>query len=249
VGVVSNTIVWTQAAQVVFGRERDRGGRLHTSQDGNHAGAGGSYIQFGCGLCAPDNWRNFDAGPAFWLERNLPVVKPLLISRGYPDYPRNIEYGDVIKGLPVAPGTAAAVYCSHVLEHLALDEFRTTLRHVYSYLAPGGVFRFVLPDLEALIASYTASPDAEAASRFMRDAYLGVDSQGKGAGRLLRLLFGRSAHLWMWDEKNMGRELAEAGFTSIRRAQMGDNPDPHFAAVEDAGRWQNCLGMECRRPA
>jgi hypothetical protein len=29
---------------------------------------------------------------------------------------------------------------------------------------------------------------------------------------------------------------------------MGDNPDPHFADVEDAGRWENCLGMECRRP-
>jgi hypothetical protein len=62
------------------------------------------------------------------------------------------------------------------------------------------------------------------------------------------MLFGRSAHLWMWDEKSMTRELDDAGFTAIRRAQMGDNPDPQFAAVEDAGRWEKCLGMECRRP-
>jgi hypothetical protein len=47
----------------------------------------------------------------------------------------------------------------------------------------------------------------------------------------------------------MTQELAAAGFTAIRRARIGDNPDPHFAAVEDAGRWENCLGMECRRPA
>jgi hypothetical protein len=52
----------------------------------------------------------------------------------------------------------------------------------------------------------------------------------------------------MWDEKNMAYELADAGFTAIRRARIGDNPDPHFAEVEDAGRWENCLGMECRRP-
>ncbi len=207
------------------------------------------YIQFGCGLCAPATWHNFDAGPAFWLQRNLPLVKPLLLKRGFPDYPRNIEYGDVIKGLPVAPGSAAAVYCSHVLEHLALDEFRVTLRHVFSYLAPGGVFRFVLPDLETLVRSYATSSDPEAASRFMRDAFLGVDSQGRGASRLLRMIFGRSAHLWMWDEKNMAGELAAAGFTGIRRAKIGDNPDPHFAEVEDAGRWENCLGMECHRPA
>ena len=207
-----------------------------------------TYIQFGCGLCAPVTWRNFDAGPAFWMERNLPFLKPALLKRGFPDYPANIEYGNVIKGLPVAAGSAAAVYCSHVLEHLAMDEFRTTLRNVFTYLASGGTFRFVLPDLESLIRGYTGSSDPEAASRFMRESYLGVDSQGKGISRLLKMLFGRSSHLWMWDEKNMSRELANAGFIAIRRAHIGDNPDPLFAEVEDPGRWENCLGMECRRP-
>ena len=199
-------------------------------------------------MCAPASWRNFDAGPAFWIERNLPFLKPALLKRGFPDYPKNIEYGNVIKGLPVAPGSAAAVYCSHVLEHLALDEFRATVRNVFTYLRPGGTFRFVLPDLEALVRDYTSSNDAEAASRFMRESWLGTDTLGKGMSRLLKLLFGRSAHLWMWDEKNMTAELAAAGFTAIRRAQMGDNPDARFAEVEDVGRWENCLGMECQRP-
>ena len=224
-------------------------GQIDVAQGTDVRGGADAYVQFGCGLCAPASWRNFDAGPAFWIERNLPILKPTLIKRGFPDYPANIEYGDVIKGLPVAPGSAEAVYCSHVLEHLALDEFRATLRNVLTYLRPGGTFRFVLPDLESLVRSYTSSTDSEAASRFMRDAYLGVDSQGKGMSRLLRMLFGRSAHLWMWDERSMSQELAAAGFTAIRRARMGDNPDPHFAAVEDAGRWDSCLGMECRRPA
>lgn len=206
------------------------------------------YIQFGCGTCAPPSWRNFDAGPAFWLERHLPILKPALLKRGFPLYPVNIEYGNVIKGLPVPAGSAEAVYCSHVLEHLALDELRATLRNVLTYLKPGGTFRFVLPDLESLVRDYVRSSDAEAASRFMRESYLGVDSQGRGLSRLLRMVFGRSAHLWMWDEKSMTRELTDAGFTAIRRAQMGDNPDPQFTAVEDAGRWDNCLGMECRRP-
>jgi hypothetical protein len=206
------------------------------------------YVQFGCGLCAPPSWRNFDAGPAFWLQYHLPILKPTLLKRGFPLYPVSIEYGNVIKGLPVTAGSAEAVYCSHVLEHLALDEFRATLRNVFTYLRPGGTFRFVLPDLQGLVRGYINSSDAEAASRFMRESYLGVDSQGKGLSRLLRMVFGRSAHLWMWDEKSMTRELDHAGFTAIRRAQLGDNPDPQFAAVEDAGRWEKCLGMECRRP-
>jgi len=205
------------------------------------------YVQFGCGLCAPVSFRNFDAGPAFWLQLRLPFLRNALVRRGFPDYPKNIEYGDVIRGLPLQEGTVDAIYCSHVLEHLALDEFRKTLRNVHSYLKPGGTFRFVLPDLEGLARRYVESTDAAAASRFMRDSYLGFETQGSELGKLSRSLFGRSAHLWMWDEKNMTQELSDAGFTGIRRAVMGDNPDPHFAEVEDEGRWTDCLGMQCQR--
>ncbi len=215
---------------------------------GNGAGQGGRYVQFGCGLCAPATWENFDAGPAFWMEKNLPFLKPLLVRRGFPDYPANIRYGDVIRGLPVPEGSARAVYCSHVLEHLTLTELRTTLRNVLRYLAPGGTFRFVLPDLEWLARSYLNSDHAEAASQFMRDSYLGTEVQQKGSAGLLRMFFGRSAHLWMWDFKNLSHELANTGFTNIRRAAIGDNPDPRFSEVEEIGRWENCLGMECRRP-
>ena len=177
----------------------------------------------------------------------LPFLRGVLVGRGFPDYPKNIEYGDVIRGLPLQLGSVDAVYSSHVLEHLALDEFRTTLRNVYSYLKPGGTFRFVLPDLESLARRYIGSADAVAGSRFMRESYLGVESQGSGLGKLSRSLFGRSAHLWMWDEKNMTKELSDAGFVAIRRARMGDSADPHFAEVEDEGRWADCLGMQCRR--
>ena len=80
----------------------------------------GEYIQFGCGLCAPTSWINFDAGPIFWIEKRLPFLKRVMVKRGLPDYPDNIRYGDVIKGLPVRAASAKAVYCSHLLEHLAL---------------------------------------------------------------------------------------------------------------------------------
>ncbi len=79
------------------------------------------YIQFGCGLCAPPTWRNFDAGPYFTLQKYLPFLTPLLLSKGIYKYPvQYIEYADVTKGLPVSPNYAQEVYSSHVLEHLAL---------------------------------------------------------------------------------------------------------------------------------
>jgi hypothetical protein len=61
-------------------------------------------------------------------------------------------------------------------------------------------------------------------------------------------LFGRARHLWMWDYKGLADELAAAGFTDIRRAQMGDNPDPRFKEVESIERWPDCLGVDCKRP-
>lgn len=207
----------------------------------------GQFIQFGCGLCAPPSWRNFDAGPAFWLEKRLPFTRPLLARLGYPLYPANIEYGNVVAGLPVQPGSADAVYCSHVLEHLTLEELRTTLRNVHSYLRPGGTFRMVLPDLEFLARQYLESGAPDASSTFMRESYLGVESQPAGMRKVARTIFGRSAHLWMWDEKNLAAELAAAGFVKIRRAHFGDDPAPQFREVEDRGRWDNCLGMSCER--
>lgn len=205
-------------------------------------------VQFGCGMCAPNTWLNFDAGPAFLLEKRLPFLKKSLVRRGFPDYPRNIHYGDVIKGLPVEENSAQRMYCSHVLEHLALEDTRRTLRNVYRYLQPGGVFRFVLPDLEFYAQQYLQSEAPNAAQIFMKETLLGEQQGQRGLGSLPRAIFGRSQHLWMWDYKSFVPELTAAGFTEVRRAKFGDSGDPVFADVEDAGRWVNCLGIECRKP-
>ena len=206
------------------------------------------YVQFGCGLCAPAGWRNFDAGPAFWLQKRLPWTRGFLIKRGFPDYPvKFIEYADVIKGLPVAAGSAAGVYSSHVLEHLSLEGFRATLRNVYNYLAPVGCFRFVLPDLEYMIRRYVEEPGPEAAMKFIEASGMGERHISRGSQSMLRLFFGRSKHLWLWDYKAMESELKAAGYSAIRRAQFGDSEDARFNEVEDRGRWENCLGVECKR--
>ena len=61
----------------------------------------------------------------------------------------------------------------------------------------------------------------------------------------MREWFGNSRHLWMWDYRSLGKELRTAGFTDVRRAEFGDSAEPRFRDVEDPGRWENCLGVEC----
>lgn len=203
------------------------------------------YIQYGCGWSAPETWLNFDCSPTLWFER-LPVVGRLY-TRNARRFPDNIRYGDIVAGLPIDQGTCRGIYCSHVLEHLALDDFHMALQNTYQYLRVGGTFRFVLPDLEQLTRDYLADGHSSAASRFMEASCLGKKHRAKNMRGFVTEWFGNSAHLWMWDEKAMREQLIKHGFNDIRRASFGDAEDKNFISVEDNDRFTGCLAMQCRR--
>lgn len=205
------------------------------------------YVHYGCGLCAPVTWRNFDASPTLRL-RQLPLLGQWLArSDCIPSWPDNVEYGDIVKGLPVPDHSCKAIYCSHVLEHLALEDFRTALQKTFGYLLVGGVFRFVVPDLKKLASDFVLSKDPKAAMYFMEASYLGVKHRPRGLGGLTRAWLGNSNHLWMWDYASIAEELEIAGFRNIRRAEFGDSQVPMFVEVEDRNRWLGCLGVECEK--
>lgn len=204
------------------------------------------YLQYGCGWQAPSGWLNFDASPTLRFER-LPLLGRLW-TRNQERFPSNARWGDIVRGLPLANGRCKAVYCSHVLEHLALADMRIALRNTWELLAPGGRFRLVVPDLAREIDCYRADRSPHAASNFMRQTSLGWEQRERGIRGLLVDWLGNSRHLWMWDYPALNAELADAGFIDIRRAEFGDSEDPRFAEAEREDRWLNALGIECRRP-
>lgn len=89
-------------------------------------------VNVGCGAVAHASWSNFDVVP------QLAHVQAL----------------DVRRGLPLVDGVAAAVYSSHVLEHLTDSEARPFLAEMRRVLEPGGVIRLVVPDLEVICRNY-----------------------------------------------------------------------------------------------
>jgi hypothetical protein len=204
------------------------------------------YVQFGCGWCAPEGWLNFDASPTLRFER-VPLVGRLY-TRNASRFPKGVRYGDIVRGLPVPKESCKALYCSHVLEHLSLKDCRRALRNAHKILMPGGTFRLVLPDLEHAIRSYVSNDSPEASVEFMKETLLGLEERPRGPSALGALWLGNSKHLWMWDYKGIAQELSLAGFVDIRRAWFGDASDPKFALAEEAYRWENCLGVDCRKP-
>ena len=85
------------------------------------------YVQYGCAWSTSKEWRNFDASPTLRFER-LPIIGRLY-TKNDSRFPIEVEFGDIVKGLPVPDNSCGGVYCSHVLEHLALNEFRSALKN------------------------------------------------------------------------------------------------------------------------
>ena len=61
---------------------------------------------------------------------------------------------DITSGLPFEDNSLDVVYHSHVLEHLRPDDGERLLEECYRVLAPGGVLRVVVPDLEKIAQLY-----------------------------------------------------------------------------------------------
>ena len=193
------------------------------------------------------SWINFDASPTLRFER-LPLVG-WAYTKNKQRFPKDVRYGDIVRGLPIPAQSCSGLYASHVLEHLALDDCRIALRQSFTLLKPGGIFRMIVPDLEALIKQYVQMTTAEASSEFMRRTSLGRAVAPRGLVDFAKAFLGHAEHLWMWDYKGMARELELAGFVAIRRCTFGDSQDPMFRDVEAPERFVDAVAIECARAA
>lgn len=204
-------------------------------------------MQYGCGYTSnPEDWINFDASPTLFLQR-IPLLGR--ITRRYlrPRFPDNVILGDILHDLPIEKGSCNGIYCSHVLEHLTLEDFSAAIKNTYLNLAPNGIFRLVMPDLNSLIQQYIMSDDPGASINFMAESLLGITKRERTISTFTRNFIGNSHPLWLWDLKSGKSELEKAGFKEIRNAQFGDSRDPKFHEIEDETRWRNCLGIECQK--
>jgi len=180
------------------------------------------------------------------LCERLPIVGRLVHSKSS-RFPVNVRYGNIVSGLPIVDNSCAGIYASHVLEHLSLGEMRGALVNTYRMLTSGGVFRCVVPDLNAIARKYVHSTSPTAAHELMRELGMARESSPKSLLEYAKLVFGRSLHLWMWDERSLMLELRSVGFHEVRRCEYGDATDSMFTLVEDRGRFANSVALEGRK--
>ena len=217
-----------------------------------------TYIQYGCGHLSPEQWENFDAAATVIIQK-IPLMEfPLklitfLFKRHKKNalFPSNVRKGNIVKGLPVKENFCDGLFCSHVLEHLSLNDFRLALRNSYKILKPGGIFRCIVPDLEFAARTYISSlenKDDLASIDFLKNTYLGIEQRKTGIKAFIFGLLGDySRHLWMWDTRSILVELRDVGFVDIRPCKFGDCEDEMFKYVETESRFENSVAIECRK--
>jgi hypothetical protein len=208
------------------------------------------YVQYGCGLSAPKEWRNFDASPSLRIQQ-IPLIGKLFKNKLNIIFASNVQYGNIVKGLPVKENSCDGLYCSHVLEHLSLQDFRRALYNSYSMIKQGGIFRCVVPDLEVATRNYINAvehSDSNASIDFLgKVTLLGMQNRPKGIKNAASFLLGNSRHLWMWDRLSLAKELESSGFINIRQCEFNDSEDEMFKYVEDKGRFIDAIAFECRK--
>ena len=164
-------------------------------------------LHIGCGKGLLPGWGNIDIHPA-----------PLSMN--------------VLRGLPFGAGSVRHVFVSHFLEHLFFPRdvtpFLAELRRV---LAPGGIVRIVVPDIEQCIEAYDANDPAFFASR--RETWewwpenptrLEDFLAYAGAGPEPAYLF--ESHKYGYDFETLRRVLEDAGFVGTKRSTFMGSEHP-----------------------
>jgi SAM-dependent methyltransferase len=170
-------------------------------------------VHVGCGGHELAGWINIDNHPA-----------PLAI---------NLDWG-----LPLPTGSARYVFLAHLLEHLFHPaQSSRLLAEIRRVLAPGGVVRIVVPDIERYLRAYANGDEAFFAER-RRQRGLPAELTNletllpyAGAGATPDVLFDQ--HKFGYDFATLARAVERAGFVDVRRCGYQQSPHAELR-VDDA---------------
>jgi len=145
-------------------------------------------------------------------------------------------YWDLRRPLPLADGSADAVFLEHVIEHFRLADDLDLLDECNRLLKPGGIIRLGVPDFGRYLQSYAS--DGEFIERLR-------------PGRPTRLLAVSEValnhgHRSVWDGETLVAVLEECGFVDARRRDYGDSDlEP---APDSPKREPESVYAEARKP-
>lgn len=217
-------------------------------------------LHLGAGLNTPEGWINLDGSWNAWLakypnlRRLLKTIHILPASQLDIPWNPNVLIHDIRKPLPFRTNSLSAIYASHLLEHLYLEEAKHLLKECYRVLEPGGVLRMVVPDLRAIVLEYieAKSFDPSDYNKSMSPADKLINRllmrspqppSGNLIYRLYRSLKDFHSHKWTYDADSLIRYFRWAELEDVKEMQFCQSRIEGIEKIEEAGRVLNGIGI------
>lgn len=184
-------------------------------------------LNVGCGPTPTSGWQNLDnswsvrlAGhrPRQIVLKSLKLLSPSQMTLVGAAEDHGIKWADATQRLPYRDNSVAAIYTSHMLEHLEPQDALAALREFHRVLEPGGTLRVSVPDLGRLIDAYGRDGDADA---FLAATGLIQPGPKTLKAKLQCLVVGQRHHQWMYDARSLIQRLTDIGFVEIGEAAGG----------------------------
>lgn len=166
-------------------------------------------------------------------------TEPGWINSDIKDDPAVDVICDILEGLPLETGSIDYAVSIHALPELRYPEVLPALTELRRVLAPGGVLRLALPDLDRNIRAYL---DGD------RDHFLIPDEDGRSIGSkfiLHTIWYGYSKTFFTYDF--IAELLGKAGFAEVWRCNFGQTASPFPQIVELDNRREESLFVEARK--
>jgi predicted SAM-dependent methyltransferase len=144
------------------------------------------------------------------------------------------------KRLPFEDEFLNRIYLEHVLEHASYETAVSFLRDARRVLKPGGVVRIAVPDLEDLARGYV---DGD----WRRFDWVNWPEHAfiKTGAQMINVGFRAWGHQHLYDREELGRALAEAGFTEFEFVTRAESRYDDLRGLET--RPDSTLIVEAKR--
>lgn len=212
-------------------------------------------VNIGSSFQVVDGWLSLDHSKHVLIAR-VPGAATVLHSLGlmpswlWPYHQngawRRVRFWDARLRIPLKDGAVQYAYSAHTLEHFYPDHAARVAAGILRVLKPGGVFRVVLPDLEAVATSHHALTREAPAS--FRDGQ--VTREG-WADAVSEFCFGartpmesRFRHRWMYDRHSIKRLLLKVGFATARDCAFRSGQVPDLESLDTENRRAESLYVE-----
>ena len=218
-------------------------------------------LNLGCGLQSPPGWINVDGS---WnarlakyplLRRALSRFRLLPSDKLEIPWNSSIVIHDVRKRLPFSEASVAAVYASHVLEHLYREEGQRLIAESFRVLAPGGILRVVVPDLRAIVEEYLGN-NASKGQGSVPESLRPADKMNQrllmrwptpASSHVLYRIYNSwqdfHSHKWMYDADSLMALFRETGFVQVEQRDCHVSRIPGIHEVEDPSRILDGAGV------